>query len=70
MPVNTATGLVAVASGCWALLWLQIHSLVLSSPRSVWKETFMAPISQMQVRKVKDLLQAFQLLGTVPRLER
>lgn len=42
---------------------------VLSSPSSVWKETFMAPISQQQVRKMRDLLQNLQLLGTVLRLE-
>lgn len=46
-----------------------MHDLVLSLPSSVWKKTFLAPVSQKQVGKMRDLLQVLQLLGTALRLE-
>lgn len=50
--------------GSQILLCLSMRDLILSLPPSFW-----LPISQKQVRKMGDLRQALELLGTVLRLE-
>lgn len=60
---NTPQFLCQSPPGCQTQPWLHMYDLVLSSPPNVCNETSMAPISQKQAGKMRDLLQTSQLLG-------